>query len=154
MAGKNTTISTVQPMAGNLRIQTAVYGAVVQVAYGRMRLTGNLSWYGGFQAIPHTSTTTSGGKGGGTVKQSQTDFTYTASLLMILGEGVMNRIVSVWKGKIKYSGALAANTPVTLTSTFVVGSTAPINVAGFVSNVQVEDNTPTSYIYDGNWGNN
>lgn len=162
MAGKNTTISTIQPMAGNLRIQTAVYGSVVQVMYGRNRVSGNLSWYGAFAAVPHTSTQTSGGKGGGKVTQSQTDFTYTAALIMILGEGYVGRITSVWKGKIKFVGVPTNSTPVTRTTTFTVGSTAPINVpavvadgSGFTANVSVTNNAvPTQGIYDGNWGNN
>ena len=51
-----TTISNVQPAAGNLRVQSSVYGAAIPLVYGRARISGNLIWYGGFTAIPHTST--------------------------------------------------------------------------------------------------
>ena len=140
MAGKNTTISSVQPMAGNLRIQTAVYGSVIPLVYGRTRISGNLVWYGGFTSIPHTTTTRSGGKGGGGVTQSDTSYTYTAALVMSLGEGVMNGVISAWKGKARYSGTPASNALATVLNephTVPAGRVVPVSVAGFVNNAGV-----------------
>jgi hypothetical protein len=103
--GGGTTISNIEPAAGNLRVQTATYGAAIPLIYGRTRVSGNLAWYGGFQAIPHTSTESSGGKGGGGVTQENTSFTYEAAVLMALGEGLITSVVSAWRGKLRFVGA-------------------------------------------------
>jgi hypothetical protein len=149
MAGKNTTISNIQPAAGNLRIQTSVYGAAIPLVYGRTRISGNLLWYGGFAAIPHTSTTSSGGKGGGSVKQSTTDYTYTAAIVMALGEGVMNTVISAWKGKTRVAGVASASVPATITETgFTVPSSGPVAVghwATFLANVAVNSADPEAF---------
>ncbi len=108
MSGKSTTISNIQPVAGNLRVQTAIYGSAIPMVYGRTRISGNLAWYGGFTAIPHTSTQKSGGKGGGGgVTQEDTSFTYSAAVLMCLSRGLVLNVLSGWKGKLQYSGLAA-----------------------------------------------
>jgi hypothetical protein len=101
--GGNTTISTIEPVAGSLRVQTAVYGSVVPLVYGRTRISGNLIWFGGFTAIPHTSSQSSGGKGGGGVTQQSTTYTYTAAVAMALGEGLISGIITAWKDKAKFT---------------------------------------------------
>jgi len=106
VSGGGSTISNVQPSAGNLRIQTSVFGSAIAIAYGRPRISGNLLWFGSFMAIPHTSTTSSGGKGGGGVTQSDTSWTYTAAVMLSLGEGVINDVLTVWKGKQMVSSVL------------------------------------------------
>lgn len=137
------TISNVEPAAGNLRVQTAVYGSAIPLIYGRARVSGNLAWYGGFTAIPHTSTQSSGGKGGGGVKSENTSFTYTAAVLMILGEGPINSIISGWKGKQRYDGVqLTSGVPRTITETVTVPPGGVVTVsqaASFLQNAQVTD---------------
>lgn len=105
--GGNSTISTKAPMLGALRVQQSSYGGTVPVVYGRTRISGNLGWYGGFKAVPHT-TRTRAGKGGGGVTQTQTDYTYEADVLMVLAEGVCTGIPTVWRGKERFQ----ANGPV------------------------------------------
>jgi hypothetical protein len=154
MGGSNTTISTVQPMAGNLRIQTAVYGSVIPLVYGRTRISGNLIWYGGFKAVPHTSSQTSGGKGGGGgITQTNTTYTYTAALMMSLGEGIMNGVVSAWKGKARFAGVPAGTSLVTNVSAATVPAGRTVTIPNFAGNVSVVDNRPEyydSYDYGGN----
>ena len=146
--GGSTTISTVQPMAGNLRVQTAIYGSVIPVVYGRTRISGNLIWYGGFKAIPHTTTKSQGGKGGGGVTQSNTEYTYTAAILMSLVEGVTNTVVSAWKGKQSYGAALTQGVPNVQRKTVTVPGGGVVNVgdANFMNNSAVTG--PRGYDYN------
>lgn len=105
----STTISNIAPAAGNLRVQTSVYGSAIPLAYGRPRVSGNLIWYGGFTAVPHTSTQSQGGKGGGGVRSENTTFTYTAACIMSLCEGPIASILTVYKGKTNVAGAPATS---------------------------------------------
>jgi len=100
--GGNTTIANKSPMLGALRIQQSSYGGTVALVYGRTRVSGNLCWYGDFKAVPHT-TSTSSGKGGGGVTQSQTDYTYEAAVLLVIGEGTITAVPSAWRGKERYT---------------------------------------------------
>lgn len=152
MGGSSTTISNLAPMAGNLRVQTAVYGAVIPLVYGRTRISGNLIWYGGFQAIPHTTSTTSGGKGGGGVTQNDTTYTYTAALMMALGEGVMNGVVSAWSGKTRFTTLAAGASLDQRSVTAVVPAGGVINAPGWSANVQVTDTRVEVFDSHSNWG--
>ena len=98
----STTISTSQSKIETLQLQNSAYGLPIQIVYGVMRVPGNLIWYGGFVAIPHTSST-SGGKGGG-VKTQNTTYTYQAAVIMATGEGEIIGIPTIWRGKKVYSG--------------------------------------------------
>lgn len=154
MSGKTATISQSVPAAGNLRIQTSVYGTAVPIVYGTARVSGNLAWFGGFQAIPHTSTTTSGGKGGGGVKTESTTYTYTAGVLMTLCEGPINGVLSAWKGKTRYSGVPGSAAAVTRTEgPYAVppgGGTVQVTYGAgvFLSNVGASDQSLD--LYDNN----
>ena len=99
MGGSSSKISTSAPMLGALRVQQSSYGVTIPLVYGRARVPGNLIWYGDFVATPHTEESQSGGKGGGGVTQSQTDYTYTAAVVMAIGEGTITGVPSVWRGK-------------------------------------------------------
>lgn len=100
--GGGATISTVDPVAAGLRIQTSAYGMALPLVYGRTRIPGNLMWYGDFTPIAHTETTSSGGGGkggGGEVTSSHTTYTYTAAFALGLGEGPFTAIHSFWRDK-------------------------------------------------------
>lgn len=148
MSGGSKTISNITPAAGNLRIQTSVYGAAIAIVYGTTRVSGNLTWFGGFRAIPHTSTQSSGGKGGGGVKSETTTFTYEAAVLMSLGEGPFNTVVSAWRGKTRYSGLPASSVPTERTEVYTVPAGGLVQVAygpQFLNSVSVQDQTPEPY---------
>lgn len=104
MGGKTTTISNTEPRLGSMRIQTSMYGLTVRLMWGQPRVTGNLLWFGNFQAVPHTTTEEQGGKGGGGVKQVNTTYSYYAAAIMALGRGPIAGIASAWKGKERYAG--------------------------------------------------
>jgi hypothetical protein len=95
------TISTVAPKIADIQLQTSAYGGVIPVVFGTNRIAGNLIWYGNFTAVPHTTSSSSGGKGMGKVTSKNTTFTYTAAVMMALCEGTIAGIGAVWKGKDK-----------------------------------------------------
>lgn len=100
------TISTSETRIEALQLQSSAYGVVVPVVYGLTRIAGNLIWYGGFKAIPHT--TTQGGKGG--VKTQNTSYTYQASVMMGLCHGPLVAVRRVWRGKKSYASATPLQT--------------------------------------------
>lgn len=107
--GESQSISTTDPVALGLRIQTSAYGLVVPIVYGQTRVSGNLMWYGDFTPISHTTTTSSGGGGGKggapDVSSSHTSYTYTASFALGLCEGPIAGVVSSWADKNYQSGS-------------------------------------------------
>jgi hypothetical protein len=85
-----------QTVASGVDIQSSCYGGVVPVIYGRARLTGNLLWYGDFQAIAVKSS--SGGKGG-SENSGSGSYDYKASFIFALGEGPLADVQTVWASK-------------------------------------------------------
>ena len=111
------TISTSETRIEAFKVQSSAYGVVIPLVFGVTRITGNLIWYGGFKAIPHT--TKQGGKGGG-VKTQNTTYTYTASVAMGLCHGSVTDIPRVWRGKKLFSGGTEPSGVATATETFTV----------------------------------
>lgn len=97
MAGGKT-ISTSETKAEALALQSSAQGVTIPVVHGTARISGNLVDYLDFKAIPHTTTQSSGGKGGGP-KFSNTTYTYSVSLVMGLCEGPVSSVTKVWRGK-------------------------------------------------------
>ena len=90
------------PAYAALRINSSVMGQPVTVAFGVPRLAGNLIDRLKFKAIPHTSTQTTGGKGGTPPASSQTTYTYECDFLLAFGEGGAagwRSIRRMWAGK-------------------------------------------------------
>lgn len=108
LGGGGSTISTSESRLGALRVQQSSYGLALPIIYGRPRVTGNLLWYGDFNAIAHTTRTESGGggKGGaGGVTQESTTYTYEAAIIIGLAEGRITGIPTVWRSKEVFTGA-------------------------------------------------
>jgi hypothetical protein len=100
----NKTQASTQTIASGVTIQTSIYGSVVPVVYGRTRMTGNLIWYGGFQAIAPNSGGSGGGKGGGGGSggkggSGSTGTDYKASFAFALAEGTLGGVSNVWSSK-------------------------------------------------------
>ena len=100
MFGSGQTQAQTQTVASGVDIQSSCYGGVVPVIYGRARLTGNLLWYGDFQAIPVQSSSGNGGKGGDS-NHGSTSYDYKASFIFALGEGSLVDVQNVWASKTK-----------------------------------------------------
>lgn len=133
---------------------------VIPIVWGRQRIPANMIWYGDFTPIAHTTTQSSGGKGGG-VSQSSTTYTYTAAIAMGLCEGPIAGIGSIYKDKTELvdieKPAIAItvnNEPHTIPSTpYQISVAAP---SAFISDAGVTDvygdpftnvspSTPTSF---------
>jgi len=91
-----------------LQLQSSAYGVVWPVVGGMTRIPGNLIWYGDFKATAHTTEQSSGGKGGGGT-MTNTDYTYSASVLMGVHQGVGAGVNRVWVGKKVYDGGWSAS---------------------------------------------
>lgn len=100
MFGGGETQAQTQTVASGVDIQSSCYGGVVPVIYGRARLTGNLIWYGDFQAIAQQSSAGGGGKGGDD-NHGATTYDYKASFIFALGEGTLTDVQNVWASKTK-----------------------------------------------------
>jgi len=113
MGGK-ATIANEGTRINAFQVQRSSYGVPLPVLLGGTnRIAANLLWYGDFKAIATTTRTSSGGKGGG-VKQSNTTYSYKASLVMGICEGPIAAIVAVMRDK----------------STFTDGATTAMQQAG------------------------
>lgn len=109
MSGSKT-ISTSDTRIEALQLQSSAYGVTIPIVGGVTRIAGNLIYYNDFKSIP--TTTTQGGKGGGSAKTQNTTFTYQASLIMALCYGQIAGVPRIWKGKKLFSDLLA--TPATI----------------------------------------
>lgn len=99
--GGSSTISQVEQQIAGIAIQNSSYGLPLAIVYGKNRITGNLLYYTDFTPIPHT-TSQQTGKGGGGTTMSQTTFTYTATVIVALGEGTITAITKIWADKSVY----------------------------------------------------
>lgn len=86
--GGGDTIVTSEERLSGVKLQASSYGLPVPLYYKTHRATGNVVWYGGFRAIEHRQTQSSGGKGGGG-EQVNVSYTYSASFALALGEGII-----------------------------------------------------------------
>lgn len=157
MSGKTQTISNDTPSIGAVNIQQSSYGLTIPIVWGRTRITGNLIWYGDFVAIPHTTVTQSGGKGGaGGIRQSTTTYDYTAAVMMALCEGPISGVRSAWRGKYVYGGAAVSTKGSRTTETFTVAVTpnTVTQAAVWTSDVVVEYQiSPKSSDSNAEWDN-
>ncbi|MDX1974483.1 MAG: glycoside hydrolase TIM-barrel-like domain-containing protein [Rickettsiales bacterium] len=83
-------------------VQTSTYGKMIPMAYGVVRLGGNIIWSRPIQELATTTTTTSsggggGGKGGGgRVSQTSTTYSYSVSLAIAICEGPIDEVLRIW----------------------------------------------------------
>jgi hypothetical protein len=148
MGGKSSTITTTEPRLGTLRVQTSMYGLTVPWVRGMTRITGNLVWFGNFQAIAHTTSTSSGGKGGGGVTQVDTKYEYKAAAVLGLCRGPIVGVASAWKDKKRYGGEDASvGSTLKHTATVPTGGevTVPLGVGTYGQNVGVTQALPDGY---------
>ncbi len=98
------------PRLSDLKLQTSSYGRMIPIAYGTIRVAGNVIW----QTDLHEHATTSGGKGGPEV----TTYSYTASFAVALCAGPIVAVTRVWAdGRLVYDitpGAPVNSFPFTL----------------------------------------
>jgi hypothetical protein len=91
---------TTTPDYTGLQIQTAVNTLPIPIVWGESKLATNVIWYNNFQVNP------GGGKGGGKgglFGGGGTETTYSAAVMMALGEGTIAGINQVWKNQSVYN---------------------------------------------------
>lgn len=136
------TISSTDPVIGNIQVQTSSAGLAVPLLWGRPRVGGNALWYGDFKAIPYTESTQSGGKGGGGIVQETHKFAYQAAVVLALGAGPINGVTAAWKGKAYIPGSMTGNRISTLTHSVTVPTGGVVTVpsaSNFSAAVSVRD---------------
>jgi hypothetical protein len=109
--------SKVEPRAMGIDFQGAEYGRCIPVVFGRGKVPGNVIWYGDFLATPvMTQQASSGGKGGGGggSTTTQTGWSYSASFLVGLCEGV-GSVITIFDGTTTVSTGTATLFTGTLT---------------------------------------
>ncbi|MDR3508439.1 MAG: phage tail protein [Caulobacteraceae bacterium] len=97
MGGKTASITSTK--VAQLPVQTSALGLVIPLGWGVNRVKPNLIYYDDFNAVNHT--TTSGGKGGGGVKN--TTYTYTVTLVMALCAGPILGVPRIFLDKSVYT---------------------------------------------------
>ena len=90
---------TEEPRVLSLRVNQSAYGGAKTRVWGKFRVPGNLLDYMDFTAIPHTTTQSAGGKGGGSIESTYTTYTYTAATVIGLAVGEVAGIGKVWQDK-------------------------------------------------------
>lgn len=80
------------PRLQDLRLQSSTEGAALPIVYGRARLAGQIIWAARFTETA-TTRSTGGGKGGG---PKVTEYAYSVSFAVALGEGPIDGIGRVW----------------------------------------------------------
>jgi hypothetical protein len=108
MSGRKASIGSTEPRLGGIRVQTSLYGQTVPVVFGTARIPGNLLWYGNFQA-QRQEERAEAGKGGAS-RPTRLYYTYSASVAMLLAEGPVAEVLTVWKGKQRFSGQPTSTT--------------------------------------------
>jgi hypothetical protein len=88
-SGGGTNIVNREQRMSGIRLQSSSYGNPIGIYYGPNRATGNLIWYGDFEAIEVRSESSQGGKGGGDVKTTNISYNYRASFVFSMGEGLL-----------------------------------------------------------------
>lgn len=90
-------VSNNAPVISSLRVQTSCNGKPIPLLYGKPRVAVNVVQYEDFQSHAHTERA-AGGKGGGGAP-STTSWTYTAAIIMAIGQGPILGVSRIWKGK-------------------------------------------------------
>jgi len=97
-SGQGKPLATQAQRANGIQVQASNWGKGLPIVYGRARVSGNLIWYGDFQAVEHKQQVGKGGGGG-----ASTSYTYSSSFALALCEGPIQKLGTIWKG----SGTLA-----------------------------------------------
>ena len=85
------------PRLQDKTVSSSAYGTSISIAYGTLRVPGNIIWSSGIEEVKNTEQHTSGGKGGGS-QSTQTVITYSyfASFAIAFAEGPADGILRLW----------------------------------------------------------
>ncbi len=92
-------ITTEGPRLGDLTITASTYGGTIPIAYGTMRMSGNMMWSTGIEEVKNKNKT--GGKG--LQQQRHISYDYFSTFAIGFCEGVADDVLRLWAdGKIIY----------------------------------------------------
>lgn len=99
--GGNTKTTASEPKKlGGMNIQSAGYGNVVPLVFGRCRVPVTLVFYGNFKSTPVMSDTKArGGKGGKKPKQTLQSYNYTAAIMLGIAADYITGTGKLWVDK-------------------------------------------------------
>ena len=85
------------PRLGDLSVTGSAYGAPIPIAYGTLRMAGQMIWSAGIAEQKNVSTTRTGGKGGGGgASHTSVTYAYFASFALAFGEGPADDVLRIW----------------------------------------------------------
>lgn len=86
------------PRLADLAVQTSTYGKMIPIAYGTIRIAGNIIWARPIKETAATSSGSSGGGkgGGGRAAPSATTFSYSSALAVAICEGPIDDVLRIW----------------------------------------------------------
>ncbi len=85
------------PRLGDLSVTGSAYGAPIPIAYGTLRMAGQMIWSAGIREQKNVSTTRTGGKGGGGgASHTSVTYAYFASFALAFGEGPAEDVLRIW----------------------------------------------------------
>jgi Putative phage tail protein len=88
-----------KPDFTSLQIQTSTSTLPIPIVWGQNKISPNVIWFANFRAVPGSSGKGVGGKGGlfGGGAAAANSYTYSADLIMALGEGPISGVGLIWK---------------------------------------------------------
>lgn len=93
----------------DLTVQSSAYGTVRPIAYGQVRVAGNIIWALPIHETKKVEKKKAGGKGGPTV--TSTTYTYQASMAIAFCEGPADKVLRIWAdSKLCYDATAGSDT--------------------------------------------
>ena len=84
------------PKLEDLNVTSSAYGKNINLAFGTVRLNGNIIWSDGIEEVVTSTTQEQGGKGGGGGSVTQTTYSYFATFALALAEGQADKLLRIW----------------------------------------------------------
>ena len=96
--------TTEGPRLSTLSVTDSAYGRDIPIAFGTVRLAGNVIWATDLREEKITQTSRVGGKGGGRSTQTSTTYRYHCSFAVAFAEGEAHDVLRIWAdSKLIYS---------------------------------------------------
>ncbi len=126
-----------------MRTTASVFGIPIPLIYGKQRIAGKVIWYGDFQANKAKSSGKKGGGGGKGMGKSPGSWVYTTAVEVLLCQGNVQGIESVWESVGKFVTA-SSSEPFTVPGGG--GTYTPTNAAQFSNDAGVGYDTAYSIV--------
>lgn len=113
MGAPNIKTRTEGPRLESRTLSDSAYGQPIAIAMGTNRLPGQIIWAKEIEEEKVTTNTKQGGKGGGSVKNTNVTYNYYLTCAILFSEGEAKQLMQLWAdGKLIYSQKTGAGTGV------------------------------------------